>query len=53
MDMAGRSQPRLVKSIDYVIVGENPGPSKMIKIKNWEIPTMTEAEFVKLFPEEH
>ena len=49
----GRSQPRLVKSIDYVIVGENPGPSKMIKIKNWEIPTMTEAEFVKLFPEEH
>lgn len=40
----------IAKSLDYVIIGNNPGPSKMKKIKDWGLKTLTEHDVVEMFP---
>lgn len=36
------------KKTDFVILGRNPGPSKMEKIRTLKIPTITEDDFLKM-----
>ncbi len=36
------------KKTDFVIIGRNPGPSKMIKIKELGIPIISEEDFIKM-----
>ncbi|NKI28232.1 hypothetical protein HCG49_16890 [Arenibacter sp. 6A1] len=48
---AGGFNKGIAKSLDYVIIGINPGPSKMKKIEQYGIPTLNESEFLKLFPD--
>lgn len=33
---------------DYVIIGENPGPSKLDKVKTYNIKTINEDEFLSM-----
>jgi DNA polymerase-3 subunit epsilon len=39
------------KKTDFVIIGNNPGPSKMIKIEKLGIPIISEDEFLKMLEE--
>lgn len=41
----------IIKSLDYAIIGNNPGPSKMKKIDEWGIKTLNEQEVLELFPD--
>jgi DNA polymerase-3 subunit epsilon len=36
------------KKTDFVIIGRNPGPSKMEKIKTFQIPIISEDDFLKM-----
>lgn len=48
-NVGGDNDTQITKKIDFVIVGENPGPVKMKKIKEYEIKTLNEIEFINLF----
>ena len=48
-DVGGDNNTAISKKTDFVIVGENPGPSKMKKIAALEIKTFSELEFIDLF----
>ncbi len=36
------------KQTDYLLVGEKPGPSKMKKAQEWNIPVISEEEYLKM-----
>lgn len=42
-------QSTVSKTTDYVIVGKKAGPKKLERIKEFNIETFTEHEFIKLF----
>lgn len=39
------------KRTDFVIIGNNPGPAKMVKIEKLGIPVISEEEFLKMLEE--
>lgn len=47
--VGGDNDTHITKKIDFVIVGESPGPVKMKKIKEFDIQTLSENEFINLF----
>ena len=48
-DVGGDNNTTISKKTDYVVVGEKAGPSKMKKIKEYNIKTINEDEFLNLF----
>ncbi|ANW96714.1 hypothetical protein AXE80_10710 [Wenyingzhuangia fucanilytica] len=49
LSVGGINKGSISKSLHYVVVGENAGPSKMEKIDKIGIKTLTEKEFNALF----
>ncbi len=39
------------KRTDFVIIGNNPGPAKMLKIEKLNVPVISEEEFLKMLEE--
>ncbi|MBS9775049.1 MAG: BRCT domain-containing protein [Tenacibaculum sp.] len=48
-NVGGDNNTSISKKTDFVIIGTNAGPSKMKKIEELGIKTLTETEFIKLF----
>ncbi|CAG9766471.1 unnamed protein product [Ceutorhynchus assimilis] len=47
-DHGGRVVHSVSKKVDYLVVGDQPGPAKLEKAKNYNIPEITEDDFLDL-----
>lgn len=49
-EVGGDNNLSISKETDYVIVGEAPGPVKMKQIEEFKTKTLSEQDFISLFP---
>ncbi len=49
--VGGNNNRNVSSKTDFVVIGENPGPSKIEKIEKFGLKTLTEDEFLALFPD--
>ena len=47
-DNGGKVATSISKKTDYVIAGENMGPSKKTKAENLNIPVITESDYLNM-----
>ncbi|KAJ3656144.1 hypothetical protein Zmor_015242 [Zophobas morio] len=47
-DHGGRTVQAVSKKVNYVVVGEDPGPAKLAKAESYKIPTISEDELLDM-----